>query len=162
MIRALVLISVSFLVFLTPGAASQLDFLDKSKGKNYGLRADFCSDKDAATCHSFFLQNTSNAIVEKTTIRVRNTRKDDGGNVVCKRGKDDVVRTNLSSFDRFRARLDTRCTYYVRFRLGTCDGNNDMTFHPGELKDALNTYKDPTIVLAGKCDVYVKFDEVKT
>ena len=162
MIRALALISASFIVFFSTLAVSAEDLFGNSRGKNYGLRADLCFDKHAPTCHSFYLQNRSNAVVEKTTIRTRTSLEDENGNEVCRRGKDEVVRTNLSGNDRFRARLDTRCAYYIRFRLGTCDGNNDKTFSAKELSDAFNDFKDPTIALRGKCDVYIEIDEVWT
>ncbi|MEL6860532.1 MAG: hypothetical protein AAGL11_01740 [Pseudomonadota bacterium] len=162
MIRALALISVSLIVFLVPDASSDGNFLNNSKGKNFGLRADLCFDAKAPTCHSYFVQNVSNAEVARTTIRVRNTLKDDDGNVVCRRGKDDVVKVDLSAHYRFRARLDTRCTYYVRFKLETCKGDNDATLKPFFLNLAREQLDDPTIVLTGKCDVFIKFDEVET
>ena len=162
MIRALALISASFVVFFAPVAMSDGNFLNNSKGKNYGLRADLCFDKKAATCHSYFLQNRSNAIVEKTFIRTRTSLRDENGNEVCRRGKDEVVRTNLSGSDRFRARLDTRCTYYIRFRLGTCSGKNDVTLEPFFLDLAKKQFDDPTFALRGKCDVYIEVGEVHT
>ena len=160
MIRALALISASLIVLCTTLAVSAEDMFGNSRGKNFGLRADLCFDKRAATCHAFYLQNRSNGIVEKTTIRTRNSLKDDDGNEVCRRGKDEVVRTDLTGNDRFRARLDTRCTYYIRFRMGTCDGNNDTTLHPGELNAAFSEFKDPTIALLGKCNVHIELKNV--
>lgn len=61
MIRALALILAS-LTFLL-GVDASKNPLNKSKGKAHGLRADLCVDEHHENCHSFFLQNRSNAIV---------------------------------------------------------------------------------------------------
>ena len=153
MIRALALISASFILLFSAHAY---------KGKGLGLRANMCAQDSIKHCRQFWIQNRSNAIVSRTIIRVKENVDGDRKPKYCRREKEEIVRTNLSSGDRFKVLLDTRCTYVVRFRLGTCWGDNDNSFDTKDFLDALAEFKKPAIALKGDCDVQVIMDELKT
>ncbi|MEO1303818.1 MAG: hypothetical protein AAFV37_02490 [Pseudomonadota bacterium] len=153
MIRALALISASLIVLFSANAGP---------GKGLGMRANMCSKDAFKHCRQFWIQNYSNAIVSRTIIRMKENADGVRNPRVCRSEKEEIVRTNLSDGDRFKVLLDTRCTYLIRFRLGTCSGDNDNSFDPEDLKAALVEFKKPTIALKGDCDVKVIMEELKT
>lgn len=154
MIKAFVLISV---LALAPSVALA------QSGKALGWRADLCFDRDAPECTHIYLQNVSNAIVGRTIIRVLNDVYDEEGNHVCEKGKDEVVRTNLSRDDHFRARVDTRCDHYIRFKLNTCGGGkNTTTMRASELKTLIDDLENrAAVVLYNRCKPKVHFHKVQ-